>query len=160
LPRGFAPVDLLRHVNEAEIGGNDSAWPIGAIATKPSLERQKTLLHSSVTYYYDEMALKARKRRPRSVRSRGCKRRINVKARGRLPSYCSAMCKQRAYLMRKYRGPMESLAQDLATMRVRGILRQEIWAVLKECGLVSEPEPPPRPGPKRDQTGHLRLVEE
>jgi hypothetical protein len=53
---------------------------------------------------------------------------------------------------------MELLAQDIATMKVRGILRQEIWAVLKEVGLVTQPEPPP-PRPKRDQTRHLRLVE-
>ena len=81
-----------------------------------------------------------------------------MKTRGRLPSYCSPTCKQRAYLRRKYRGPMELLAQDIATMKVRGILRQEIWAVLKEVGLVTQPEPPP-PRPKRDQTRHLRLVE-
>jgi len=58
-------------------------------------------------------------------------------------------------------GPDEraSLAQDLAAMRVRGILRQEIWTVLREIGLVSEPEPPHDPGPKRDQTRHLSLVE-
>ena len=52
------------------------------------------------------------------------------------------------------------LAQDLAAMRVRGILRQEIWTILREIGLVSEPEHHRHdPGPKRDQTRHLRLVE-
>jgi len=59
-------------------------------------------------------------------------------------------------------GPDEraSLAQDLAAMRVRGILRQEIWTILREIGLVSEPERHRHdPGPKRDQTRHLRLVE-
>ena len=59
-------------------------------------------------------------------------------------------------------GPDEraSLAQDLAAMRVRGILRQEIWTILREIGLVSEPEHHRHdPGPKRDQTRHLRLVE-
>jgi hypothetical protein len=81
-----------------------------------------------------------------------------VKTRGRLASYCSPTCKQRAYLKRKYRGPMELLAQDLTTMRARGILRQEIWAILREEGLVSKPEPPPPPKPKRDQM-RLHIVE-
>ena len=84
-----------------------------------------------------------------------------MKGRGRLPSYCSSTCKQGAYLRRKYRGPMELLEQDLASMRFRSFLRQEIWAVLREAGLASEPEPqPPAPTrPGRDQP-RLRVVED
>jgi hypothetical protein len=99
------------------------------------------------------------KRRPKSVRCRDCKRPIKVNARGRTPSYCSPTCKQRAYLARKYRGPMELLAQDLTTLKVRNILRREIWAVLREAGLVAQPEPPPPARPKRDRSHRLRLVE-
>ena len=60
--------------------------------------------------------------------------------------------------MRKYRRPraVEALAADLAHVRVREWLRQEIWNLLREAGLVAAPEPtalPRRPKPP------LRIVE-
>ena len=73
-----------------------------------------------------------------------------------MPSYCSATCRQSAYLSRKYRSPTELPAQDIEVMRVRGILRREVWAILKEARLVSQPGPPPPPKPQRPAR-HLRL---
>jgi hypothetical protein len=95
------------------------------------------------------------KRRPRSVRCQHCKRTIKLKARGRIPSYCSPKCKQRAYLKRKFQGPMELVAQGIQTTLGRAFLRGEVWAILREIGLVTAPEPPK---PKRKATPLLRLV--
>ena len=111
-----------------------------------------------MTNYGDEMRHSQHpKRRPRSVRCKACKRPIKPKRKGRMPSYCCRTCRQSAYVSRKYRGPMELLAQDIAVMRVRGILRREVWAILKEAGLVSQSEPPPPPRPQ-GPAQHLRLV--
>ena len=78
---------------------------------------------------------------------------------GRIPSYCSATCKQGAYLARKYHGPMALLEQDIMTARVRAILRQEIRDIVmplfRQFGLEPELKPPAKP--KRGRQ-HLRLV--
>ena len=37
---------------------------------------------------------------------------------------------------------MELLARDVATVRVREYIRAEIWALLKEAGLVPQPTAP------------------
>ena len=58
------------------------------------------------------------------------------------------------------RGPMVLLAQDLATVKGRDILRREIWLILRQAGLVTEPDPPPPPAPRRRRKPtHLSLVE-
>jgi hypothetical protein len=89
-----------------------------------------------------------------------CKRSFKPRKRGRLPSFCSATCKQRAYQQRKHSGPMVLLAQDLATVKGRDILRREIWLILRQAGLVTEPDPPPPPAPRRRRKPtHLSLVE-
>ena len=47
---------------------------------------------------------------------------------------------------------MTLLAEDLATERVRGVIREEVWAALRQLGLAPKsppPEPrPPKPKPK------------
>ena len=60
-----------------------------------------------------------------------------MKGKGRVPSYCSQTCKQVAYLKRRHRGPMELLAQDIATMRVRAVIRKEVMYCLEQLGLVT-----------------------
>jgi hypothetical protein len=41
---------------------------------------------------------------------------------------------------------MVRLAEDLATVKVRALIRAEVWSVLHEAGLVSGPSPPePKP---------------
>ena len=89
------------------------------------------------------------KRRPKTLRCRGCGQRIKVSAKGRVPTFCGQGCKQRAYLKRRRVGPMELLAQDLATARVRAVIRDEIWKILTQAGLVGGDLPPPPTKPRR-----------
>jgi hypothetical protein len=104
--------------------------------------------------------MRARKRRPRTVRCRRCKAAIKVKRKGPLPLYCSQTCRQLAYERRRYSGPMVALAQDLAHVRVRDVIRKELWLLLQQLNLVPrEPKsPPPRPRIK-PTANHLRLVD-
>jgi hypothetical protein len=59
--------------------------------------------------------VRCRSRRPKIIRCRHCKGKLEVKAKGPLPLYCRG-CRQRAYEKRRYLGPMELLAQDIATL--------------------------------------------
>ena len=96
------------------------------------------------------------KRRPRTVRCKGCKEKIKVKSKGRVPTYCGQACKQLAYLKRRIDGPTLLMARDIATAKVRDAIRQEIWAVLLQVGLVTG-KPPPPPKPQREKP-KLRLI--
>jgi hypothetical protein len=102
------------------------------------------------------MTARLLKRRPRTVRCRGCRDPIRVKGKGRIPTYCSQACRQEAYLKRRHRGPMELLAQDIGTVHVRAVIRQEVMYCLAELGLVS-PRTPPPPKPKA-KVPALRIV--
>jgi hypothetical protein len=56
-------------------------------------------------------------------------------------------------------GPAALLAEDIATMKLRGLIRAEVWSLLCTAGLVSGPIPPPEPkprGPKKPN--HLHVV--
>jgi hypothetical protein len=53
----------------------------------------------------------------------------------------------------------DGMAQDIATVQGRDILRREIWLILRQAGLVTEPDPPPPPAPRRRKPTHLSLVE-
>jgi hypothetical protein len=96
-------------------------------------------------------------KRPKTLRCQWCKTKLKVAPRGRLPVFCCQTCRQRAYERRKWSRPhaVEALAKDIATARVRGAIRQEIWMALRELGLTTEPEPPPRSPGSRPA---LRLV--
>jgi hypothetical protein len=63
------------------------------------------------------------RRRPKTVRCRRCRAKVLVKRKGPLPLYCSDTCRQMAYQKRRYQGPMELVAQDIATNRVRAVIR-------------------------------------
>ena len=89
------------------------------------------------------------KKRPKTVRCRGCGKPVKVGTKGRVPAYCGQSCKQRAYLKRRRVGPMELLAQDLATARVRAVIRDEIWKILMQAGLVDGDPPPPAESSRR-----------
>jgi hypothetical protein len=104
------------------------------------------------------MTARLLQRRPRTVRCRGCRDPIRVKGKGRIPTYCSQGCKQEAYLKRRHRGPMELVSQDIATVRVRAIIREEVMYCLAQLGLVS-PRTPPPPKP-RAKAPALRIVEQ
>ena len=98
------------------------------------------------------------RKRPKTLRCGWCKEKFKVGRRGRLPDFCSHSCRQRAYERSKW-GPglREVLARDLATVRGREVIRAEIWTLLKQLGLVSEPNPPPPPR-KPPRPSHLRVV--
>src|SRR5690349_4007484 len=92
-------------------------------------------------------------KRPKTLRCLWCKEKLTVKPRGRLADYCSASCRQAAYVKRKYQRPraVEALATDLAHRKVREWLRREIWLLLREAGVVASPEPPPIPRSARSR---------
>ena len=76
---------------------------------------------ASFAEFFPSLAIAADKMRTtkrRRPRSKGCKGIIKIKSKGRVPTYCSQTCRQNAYLKRRYTGPMELLAQDIATVRV------------------------------------------
>ena len=121
-----------------------------------SLALRLLLLIVKLIVIYDNEAVMLDHRRPKMVRCKGCKKRIKVKRKGRVPIYCGQACKQLAYLKRRLTGPSLLLAQDLATEAVRTLIRREVLTVLKQAGLVPEnlalPSQPARKKPS------LRLV--
>jgi hypothetical protein len=88
-----------------------------------------------------------------------CNTKFKVPPRGRFREYCSARCRQRAYESRKWSRPkpVEALAADLAHVQVRSWLRQEIWTLLVEAGVIPAKTPMPTAKPKQSKD-HLRLV--
>jgi len=96
-------------------------------------------------------------RRRKSARCPVCKERFKIHPRGRPPTFCSRSCRQRAYEQRKWSRPhpVELLARDIASVRVRDMIRQEIRQILLDAGITL---PPPPPEPKR-RGPPLRLVE-
>src|SRR5262249_50314555 len=87
-------------------------------------------------------------RRRKSARCPVCKERFKIHPRGRPPTFCSRSCRQRAYEQRKWSRPhpVELLARDIASVRVRSVIRQEIRQALLGAGVIL---PPPPPEPKR-----------
>jgi hypothetical protein len=73
-----------------------------------------------------------RQKRPRTLRCRWCKTKIEIKPRGRVAEFCSQTCRQRAYEQRKWTRPVaiEAVAGDLATTKVREAIRAEAWSLL------------------------------
>jgi hypothetical protein len=96
-------------------------------------------------------------KRPRRTRCRSCRGQIRVKAKGRIPTFCSHSCKQKAYLTRRYQGPMELLAKDIATWQVRVAIRQEVMSLLAQLGFVTSESPPLLPSKPRAKP-KLRLI--
>jgi hypothetical protein len=90
-----------------------------------------------------------------------CRRRFKPPATGRPPKFCRPACRQAAYLARKTHRPhpVTLLAADLAHVRVREWLRREIWSLLGQAGVVSAPNPPVEPPPRRSSKPKFRLVE-
>ena len=68
---------------------------------------------------------------------------------GRPREFCSATCRQRAYEKRKYGGnpALRLLQQDLATARLREIVRQEVRRTLAELGMITPETETPTPRP-------------
>jgi tRNA(Ile2) C34 agmatinyltransferase TiaS len=103
------------------------------------------------------MARSATQARRRSVRCPVCKKRFKVNSRGRPPNFCSRSCRQRAYEQRRWSRPhpVELLARDIDTARVRDVIRQEVREALLAAGIIL---PPPAPKPKR-RGPPLRLID-
>ena len=97
-----------------------------------------------------------RYRRPKTVPCRLCKRKLKVKAKGPLPLYCRG-CRQQAYERRRHGGVRMMLAQDIATAKIREVLRKEVVLVLTQLGLITNPPPAP-PSPPRPKPRHLQMV--
>jgi hypothetical protein len=88
-----------------------------------------------------------------------CGRRFRLSPRGRPAWYCSASCRQAAYVSRKGKAFdfVQVMARDLAHIKVRAWLRNEIWTLLRQAGLQLPPEPPPIESPRRPKP-QLSLV--
>jgi hypothetical protein len=90
------------------------------------------------------------------IRCRHCQKSFQWKGRGRVPVFCSASCRQRAYEVRKFeraiyaRGPQAALDKDLAplrariehaqgplVLRTRGEIAKAVEKILVETGLLS-----------------------
>jgi hypothetical protein len=105
----------------------------------------------------DMPQLAYRKRRRRTARCPICKEKFKINSRGRPPTFCSRSCCQRAYEQRKWSRPhpVELLARDIDTARVRDFIRQELREGLLAFGIIP---PPPAPKPKR-RGPPLRLID-
>jgi hypothetical protein len=81
---------------------------------------------------------------------------LKVNSRGRPPTFCSHSCRQRDYEQRRWSRPhpVELLARDINTARVRDVIRQEVREVLLAAGI-----PLPPPAPKSKRRGSKRIVE-
>ena len=95
-------------------------------------------------------------RRRKTALCPNCKRRFKIGLRGRPPTFCSRVCRQRAYELRKWSRPhpIELLARDIDTAQVQDVIRQIVRELLVEAGINNLPPPPPKP--KRQPA--LRLV--
>jgi hypothetical protein len=98
------------------------------------------------------------KKRPRTLPCLWCKERIKVKPQGRLPCYCGASCRQRAYEQSKWNPPhLVRLRRDLNSVAMRTAIREEVWALLRQAGLVSKDSVQP-PMALRKSRPVLRVV--
>src|SRR5262249_14478642 len=102
--------------------------------------------------------LRSQSRRRKSARCPVCKEKFKIPPRGRPSVFCSRSCRQRAYEQRKWSKPhpIDLLARDIATARVRDVIRQIGREFRVEPGIIL---PPPPPKPKRLVSPPLRLVE-
>src|SRR5262245_50448529 len=98
-------------------------------------------------------------KRPKTVRCRRCKTKIKLKEKGPVPLYCGRNCRQRAYERRRYGGVMVMLAQDIATAKIRDVIRAEVIAVLTDARLLPEQLPPALLRPRKRPRPNLRLVD-
>src|SRR4029453_19619164 len=76
-----------------------------------------------------------------------CKERFKISPRGRPPTFCGRSCRQRAYEQRKWSRPhpVELLARDIPSARVRAFIGEQVRELLLEAGITPPPPPPPKP---------------
>ena len=80
-------------------------------------------------------------RRRKTARCPVCKEKFKISPRGRPPTFCGRSCRQRAYEQRKWSRPhpVELLARDIASARVRDFVREQV----REFFSRSRNYPPP-----------------
>ena len=95
-------------------------------------------------------------RRRKTARCPVCKERFQYVPAAAAPTFCGASCHQRAYEQRKWSRPhpVELLARDIASARVRDFIREQARELLLEAEIIL---PSPAPKPKRRHPP-LRLV--
>ena len=95
-------------------------------------------------------------RRPKTVKCRRCKGRIQVKPRGPLPVYCRS-CRQRIYEAHRSGESKQVLLQTYADEKLRLLITAAVLRCfdryLAEVGLPPWPKPPPA-----KKRAHLHLV--
>jgi hypothetical protein len=103
-------------------------------------------------------AARPERRRRKTARCPLCKERFKISPRGRPPTFCGRSCRQRAYEQRKWSRlhPVELLARDIASARVRDFIREQVRELLLEAGIILPPPSPPTPKRRHPP---LRLVE-
>jgi hypothetical protein len=103
-------------------------------------------------------AARPERRRRKTARCPVCKERFKISPRGRPPTFCGRSCRQRAYEQRQWSRPhpVELLARDIASARVRDFIREQVRELLLEAGIILPPPSPPTPKRRHPP---LRLVE-
>jgi hypothetical protein len=103
-------------------------------------------------------AARPERRRRNPARCPVCKERFKISPRGRPPTLCGRSCRQRAYEQRQWSRPhpVELLARDIASARVRDLIREQVRELLLEAGIILPPPSPPTPKRRHPP---LRLVE-
>jgi len=102
-------------------------------------------------------APRSQARRRKSARCPVCKKRFRINPRGRPPDFCSRSCRQRAYEQRKWSRPhpVELLARDIDSAKVRDVIQQAVRQALLAAGINPPPTPPE---PRRRRVPALHLV--
>lgn len=86
-------------------------------------------------------AARPERRRRKTARCPVCKERFKISPRGRPPTFCGRSCRQRAYEQRQWSRPhpVELLARDIASARVRDFIREQVRELLLEAGIILAP---------------------
>jgi len=77
--------------------------------------------------------------RPRHISCAHCNRKVKVAPSGRIPTFCSNNCRQRAFVSNARGTPVSSEDRQ----------RLMTWNLLQDAGLVPRDQPPPKPRGKR-----------
>ena len=77
--------------------------------------------------------------RSHHIRCAHCNKKVKVAPQGRIPTFCSNNCRQRAFVSNARGTPVSSEDRQ----------RLMTWNLLQDAGLVPRDQPPPKPRGKR-----------